>query len=345
MSEVGEQTPAGAAAAPEPIKQPAGGAVSGARARTERASLEPRERAQGGATPEVRERAQGGATPEVRERAQGGATPEVRERAQGGATPEVRERAQGGATPEVRERAQGGATPEVRERAQGGATPEVRERAGSVAAVGLREMKKQRTFDVVSEIAIAMFLERGFDRVSVNDVAAAAEISKPTLFRYFPSKEDLVLHRFADHAGEPARVVAGRGDGVSPVDALHRHFRDGLVARDPVTGLNDVPEILAFHDLVFSTPSLATRVHEYQVRDEESLAAALGPVLPDGLGARVAAAQVLAVQRVLARENWRRLNSGASADDLYPVAVDDADRAFAQLRSGIGVTIGRLGKT
>jgi AcrR family transcriptional regulator len=203
------------------------------------------------------------------------------------------------------------------------------------AGPGLRERKKQRTFDAVSEIAIAMFLDRGFDRVSVNDVAAAAEISKPTLFRYFPSKEDLVLHRIADHSGEPARVVAARAGGESPIDALHRRFRDGLDARDPVTGLNDVPQILAFHDLVFSTPSLATRVHEFQARDEESLARALDPTVADPLTARLAAAQILAVQRVLAQENWRRLTAGESADALHPIAAEAADRAFTQLRDGL----------
>lgn len=202
---------------------------------------------------------------------------------------------------------------------------------------GLRELKKQRTFDAVSEIAIAMFLEQGFDRVSVNDIAAAAEISKPTLFRYFPSKEDLVVHRFADHAGEPARVVAGRAAGSSPVAALRRRFLDGLTDRDPVTGLNDVPAVLAFHDLVFSTPSLATRVHEYQLRDEESLAEALNPVVSDGLAARLAAAQILAVQRVLARENWRRLAGGEAADALHPVAAEAAERAFGQLERGLAL--------
>jgi len=48
---------------------------------------------------------------------------------------------------------------------------------------------------VDDDAAVSLFLERGFDRVSVNDIATAAEISKPTLFRYFPTKEDLVLHR------------------------------------------------------------------------------------------------------------------------------------------------------
>ncbi|SLM01642.1 TetR family transcriptional regulator [Actinoplanes sp. SE50/110] len=204
-----------------------------------------------------------------------------------------------------------------------------------MSETGLRQRKKQRTFDTVSEIAIGMFLEHGFDRVSVTDIAAAAEISKPTLFRYFASKEDLVLHRFADHAGEPARTVSSRPAGRSPLDALHRRFLDGLATRDPVTGLNDVPQVLAFHDLVFSTPSLATRVYDYQLRDERSLAESLATATPDPLTARLAAAQILAVQRVLARENWRRLTAGATADDLYPAAVEAANRAFDQLRSGL----------
>jgi Bacterial regulatory proteins, tetR family. len=56
------------------------------------------------------------------------------------------------------------------------------------APTGLRERKKRLTYQAVSDAAIAMFLERGFDRVSVAEVAAAAAISKPTLFRYFPTK-------------------------------------------------------------------------------------------------------------------------------------------------------------
>lgn len=79
--------------------------------------------------------------------------------------------------------------------------------------MGLRERKKQRMYQAVSETAIGLFLEKGFDAVSVAEIAAAAEISKPTLFRYFPAKEDLVLHRFADHEDEAARVVAGRAEG------------------------------------------------------------------------------------------------------------------------------------
>ncbi|MFE9370118.1 TetR/AcrR family transcriptional regulator [Streptomyces sp. NPDC006711] len=203
--------------------------------------------------------------------------------------------------------------------------------------MGLRERKRQQTYQSVSDTAVALFLERGFDGVSVAEVAAAAGISKPTLFRYFPAKEDLVLYRFADHEDEAARVVAaGRAEGLAPLGALHAHFRRGLERRDPVTGLSDNPHVLAYHGLLYGTPSLVARLYGYQDRSERALAAELG----DGLGARLAAGQIAATQRILAMENWSRIAAGESADALYPQAADAADRAFAQLREGLGAQYG-----
>jgi AcrR family transcriptional regulator len=195
---------------------------------------------------------------------------------------------------------------------------------------GLRARKKVRTRDLIADAAISMFLARGFDEVSVSDIAATAEVSKPTLFRYFPTKEDLVLHRFADHGGEAARVVRDRPPGISPLTALHRHFRAGLDRFEPVTGLNDHPEVVAFHRLVFTTPGLAGRLLRYMLDDEAALAAVLGP----GTAARLRAAQVIAVQRVLARTNWQRIADGRTARAVRPEAVADADEAFTQLRHG-----------
>ncbi|WP_436849795.1 TetR family transcriptional regulator [Streptomyces californicus] len=206
-----------------------------------------------------------------------------------------------------------------------------RAREGSSAPVGLRERKKQLTYQAVSDAAIALFLERGFDKVSVAEVAAAADISKPTLFRYFPAKEDLVLHRFADHEDESARVVAARPAGESPLDALHRHFLDGLDRRDPVTGLCDAPEVLAFMRLLYGTPALVARMYAYQGRSEAALADALGGGLPE----RLAAGQIVAVLRILALDNWRRIDAGESADEVRVGAARAADAAFAQLRTGL----------
>ncbi|BCM68371.1 MULTISPECIES: TetR family transcriptional regulator [Streptomyces] len=194
--------------------------------------------------------------------------------------------------------------------------------------MGLRERKKQRMYQDVSDIAVRLFLERGFDAVSVAEVAAAAGISKPTLFRYFPAKEDLVLHRIADHETEAARVVAGEAD---PVDALRRNFLAGLDRRDPVTGLNDHPQVLAFHRLLYGTPALAARAYAHVERSETALAEALG----GGLDARLAAGQIIAVQRILAEENWRRIAAGEPVEQVAPDAVRAAERAFRRLAEGL----------
>ncbi|MEU9864233.1 TetR family transcriptional regulator [Streptomyces sp. NPDC047971] len=199
---------------------------------------------------------------------------------------------------------------------------------------GLRERKRERTRQAISEAAIALFLEKGFDAVPVAEVAAAAEVSKPTLFRYFPTKEDLALHRFADHEDEAARVVAGRGAGVAPLDALRAHVLAGLERREPVTGLCDHPAVLAFQRLLYGTPALVARLHAYQDRSE----AALAEVLDDGGGgleARLAAGQIVAVLRILAEENVRRIAAGESADAVHPDAVAAAEGAFRALGDGL----------
>ncbi|GGS08103.1 TetR family transcriptional regulator [Streptomyces humidus] len=205
-----------------------------------------------------------------------------------------------------------------------------------MSETGLRERKRQRMYQAVSEVAVRLFLERGFDAVSVAEVAAAAEISKPTLFRYFPAKEDLVLHRIADHEQEAARIVAeGRAEGVAPLTALRRHFLAGLAAEDPVTGLNDHPAARAFYDLLYGTPSLVARLYGYLERSEAALADALADDLPTALDARLAAGQIVAVRRILAEENWRRVAAGERLADVREDAVAAAERAFDVLGTAL----------
>ncbi|WP_020669256.1 TetR/AcrR family transcriptional regulator [Amycolatopsis nigrescens] len=203
-----------------------------------------------------------------------------------------------------------------------------------VAEQSLRERKKQRTHQAISDSAIRLFLESGFEKVSVAEVAAAAEVSKPTLFKYFPTKEDLVLHRFADHTEEAATVVRERPSDETPLDALHRNFTRGLRERDPITGLNDDAEVVAFNRLLYGTPSLVARLSQFTERSERALAGALRTG-GDELTALLAAGQIVTVQRLLALENYRLIAAGAAADDRYPGAVADADRGFALLRSGL----------
>jgi AcrR family transcriptional regulator len=205
---------------------------------------------------------------------------------------------------------------------------------------GLRERKKLRTRQAISEAAIALFLERGYDQVSVADVAAAAEVSKRTLFAYFPTKDDLVLHRIADHEKEAARVVRGRGDGEAPLDALHRHLRARLAERDPITGLCDDPRVVAFYRLVTGTPALQSATARYMTSGEDALSAALMETTPaEGrfaeVTARLAAGQILLVQRGLAGANQACIARGMTAEEREPDAVAEADHAFGLLSGGL----------
>ncbi|AQZ61552.1 TetR family transcriptional regulator [[Actinomadura] parvosata subsp. kistnae] len=196
---------------------------------------------------------------------------------------------------------------------------------------GLRELQRRRVREAISTAAITLFLERGFDEVSVAEIAAAAGVSKPTLFKYFATKEDLVLHRITDHLGEPARVVRARAEGERPVAALRRHFLDGLARHDPVTGLNDDPEVVAYHRLVFfGAPSLLGRLHQFMAEDEEALAEALAETT-DELTARLLAGQAVATQRVLARRNWQLLADGRPMAEVEAEAVRAAEQGFGML--------------
>ena len=203
---------------------------------------------------------------------------------------------------------------------------------------GLRERKKQRTHDTISNTAIALFLEHGYDQVSITQVADAAEVSRRTLFSYFPTKEDLVTFRLSDHETESARVVRARPSGQTPLEALREHHLDALARRDPITGLTDLEPALQLFRLIMTTPSLLESMLTFKANGERALAEALRDTagLAD-LPSRLAAAQVMAVVWTLALENQRRIVEGEVADDVYPDAVAAAELGFGQLARGLGV--------
>ena len=70
---------------------------------------------------------------------------------------------------------------------------------------GLRERKKQQTRQLIAETARRLFGERGFERVTVAEIARAAEVSEQTVFNYFPTKEDLVYWRLQSFEDELLR--------------------------------------------------------------------------------------------------------------------------------------------
>jgi AcrR family transcriptional regulator len=90
-------------------------------------------------------------------------------------------------------------------------------------AVGLRERKKARTKAAIQQHAMRLFRDRGYDATTVEQIAEAAEVSPSTFFRYFPSKEDVVLYDVLD----PPALAAFRAQpaGLSPIQALRGAMR------------------------------------------------------------------------------------------------------------------------
>ena len=88
---------------------------------------------------------------------------------------------------------------------------------------GLRERKKRETREAIAQAAADLFAERGFGAVTVDEVAAAADVSRQTVFNYFPTKEQMLFDRDAEVEAALVAAVRDRGPGVSLVDAFRAH--------------------------------------------------------------------------------------------------------------------------
>ncbi|MBH1937536.1 TetR/AcrR family transcriptional regulator [Streptomyces sp. AV19] len=131
---------------------------------------------------------------------------------------------------------------------------------------GRRERKKARTRQALTDAAVRLFTERGFDNVGVREVAEAADVSLSTLFKHFPSKEALVFDLDADIEDALVAAVRDRAPGQPALHAL----RDHMVHTRTVVRTDDPTFVL-----VESTPALRDYARRMWSRHETALAAAL----------------------------------------------------------------------
>lgn len=202
--------------------------------------------------------------------------------------------------------------------------------------MGLRERKKIQTRRRLLAEAASLFGERGFDQVSVAEIAEAADVSKMTVFNYFDSKEDLVLTPMEEHIGDVAQVVRDRVQGESVVAGVRRQFLAAVESRDPSVGMSDSPVALGLLQLIQQTPALLTRARAFFARSDELLVDVLVEEGEDRAVARIVAAQLIGTRNALISENHRRLLAGESAEAIASDAVVLAGRAFDLLENGLG---------
>ncbi|MFF3173624.1 TetR/AcrR family transcriptional regulator [Streptomyces sp. NPDC057900] len=140
-------------------------------------------------------------------------------------------------------------------------------------AEGLRERKKRRTRQHLSDVATGLFLERGFDAVTIAEVARAADVSVNTVYNYFPTKEDLFLDRGSGIVERLSRYVRGRDSGESAAEAVLRELRVQVEGVSPTVGLMEGYE--SFMRVIEGADGLKARLWHIQqealLRLEETL--------------------------------------------------------------------------
>ena len=125
-------------------------------------------------------------------------------------------------------------------------------------AEGLRERKKRQTRQYISDVATGLFLDRGFDAVTVAEVAEAADVSVNTVYNYFPTKEDLFLDRSKGVVDRLSRWVRARGKGESAAAADLRELREEVESVSPRLGLMD--GYARFMHVIHDAPTLRSRL-------------------------------------------------------------------------------------
>jgi AcrR family transcriptional regulator len=138
-----------------------------------------------------------------------------------------------------------------------------------MSSPGLRERKKQKTRWAIQEHALRLFRAHGYEQTTVEQIAAAAEVSPSTFFRYFKTKEDVVL---ADEFDPMLVEFVGRAPATaSPVGALRFAIKQGLAQLDQTA----LDAVLERTQLMFSVPALRMRTLDNFVNQVDLIAGAL----------------------------------------------------------------------
>jgi AcrR family transcriptional regulator len=209
--------------------------------------------------------------------------------------------------------------------------------------VGLRERKKRQTREAIAETARRLFSERGFDKVTVAEIARAADVAEKTVFNYFPTKEDLVYWRMESFEDELLETIRTREPGESVVAAFGRFVSEprGLIAaREPEAR----QRLEAITRMIAESPALLAREEQIYARYTDSLARLIAEETgaEDGeIAPWVAANALMGIHRALVDYTRRRIVAGARSPQLARDVRAQAERALALLEEGLGDLAGR----
>jgi AcrR family transcriptional regulator len=183
---------------------------------------------------------------------------------------------------------------------------------------GLRERKKQRTREAIVTVSLELFAERGYQQTTVAEIAEAAEVSKGTVFAYFPTKEDIVFADTAPVCDDLLRRLRDRPQDRSAVDVLRSFIGDHIIAPDERRLLRE--------RLIAGDEQLRSHYRARLAEIEDAMAAAIAGDLgtaPDDLRPRLAAATVMAALAA-AKDHARRVRGQAASLEEVAAVLDEA---------------------
>jgi AcrR family transcriptional regulator len=206
--------------------------------------------------------------------------------------------------------------------------------------MGLRELKKEQTRQLIADTAWRLFADRGFDRVTVAEIAREAQVAEATVFNYFPSKEDLFYWRLEAFGTRLADAVSTRPAGEPVLAAFRRALMDegGLLTQVEAGDAEALARLRTVNRMIADSPALLAREQQAFTRNAAAIAALLAAEAgtpADDLRPLVAANALLGLHRALLDYVRRRV----LADDEPGVLAADIRRltteAFALLEHGL----------
>ena len=207
------------------------------------------------------------------------------------------------------------------------------------AELGLRERKKERTRQLLADTARRLFSERGFEQVSVAEIARAAEVSQATVFNYFPNKEDLVYNRLETFEEQLLTAIRDRPRGETVIAAFRNFILEprGLLA---ATDEASAKRLAALTRMITASPALLAREQQIFARYTDGLAA----LIADETGASagdprpyVVANALIGVHRSLIAYVRQRLEAGTpNRRRLARDTRERGEKALALLAEGLG---------
>jgi AcrR family transcriptional regulator len=204
-----------------------------------------------------------------------------------------------------------------------------------IEQAGLRERKKARTRASLREHALRLFREQGYQATTVEQIAAAAEVSPSTFFRYFPTKEDLVLQDDMDT--RMVEAFARQPRELAPIPAVRAAMREAWASFTPA----EWEQIRESARLSLGVPEVRARAMNEFARTINVIAGALASRTgrpPDDLRVRVLAGAVVGVMMsIILPENFEDEGAAEVATDswLGPQSVSRIDEALAVLECGL----------